>query len=649
MSHENWVSRYNQDREILGETVVLDNQPRTVVGVLPPGFRMQWLSASVVGAADPGPRDFWVPVGSPGWEIVRGAAMWEAVGRMAPGVTMGQARAETSLILDDNWDWGTARSIILPRMGEEVRGLGSPLLLLLGATGLLLLIACGNVAALSMGEMQGRVNEVATRVAIGAGRRRIIRQLLTESLLLGLAGSALGALIALTGTGTLVSLAPAIPRIDLVRVDLTVLAFAAVLGTLSGALFGVAPAFVTAREAAGTTLRSGGRAGSRRREGLGRWALAGEVGLTVMLVVASGLLVQSLSNLQKTPLGFDPVNVATLEVKPPSLRYESGEALSALMSEVVLEMETIPGVSDVSAASDLPFPGNPSGWAMRLRPDDTEYLMPEGYFVAPGHLEFMGVSILDGRGIVGSDDADAPPVMVVSESLARALWGDRSPVGQEVVYPMGSVTVVGVADDVKQGNLQGDGGLNFYAPFAQQSRRTLRFAARTRGPEVEALPAMREALWRVDEELAITDAGYLEADISDSAEEERFRTFLMSVFASLATILAVVGIMGVTARHVAHRTREMGIRKALGAEDSTLLGGVVGEAVRTGGVGIAFGLLGTLLMGRVLAAFLFGVGTFDLLTYAGVAVLFLGVCGLASYLPGRRLIAVDPVTVLREE
>lgn len=323
--------------------------------------------------------------------------------------------------------------------------------------------------------------------------------------------------------------------------------------------------------------------------------------------------------------------------------------MSAFMNEVVLEMENIPGVSDVSAASGLPFPGTSSGWAMRLRPDDTDYLMPEGHFVAPGHLEFLGISILEGRGIVPSDDAEAPPVAVVSESLAKAFWGDRSPVGQELHYPMGSVTVVGVADDVKQGNLQDEGGLHFYSPFAQQSRRTLRFAVRTRTSGVDVLPDMREALWRVDEELAITDAGYLEGAIGDSAAEERFRAFLMSVFAGLATILAVVGIMGVTARHVAHRTREVGIRKALGAENSTLLGGVVGEAVAMGAVGIGVGLLGTLLIGRVLAAFLFGVGSFDFLTYAAVAVLFLGVCGLASFVPGLRLLVVDPVTVLREE
>jgi hypothetical protein len=286
---------------------------------------------------------------------------------------------------------------------------------------------------------------------------------------------------------------------------------------------------------------------------------------------------------------------------------------------------------------------------MRLRPEDTEYLMPGGFFVAPGHLGFLGISILDGRGILPTDDAEAPPVVVVSQALARAFWGDRSPVGEELFYPMGAVTVVGVADNVKQGSLHNDSGLHFYVPFAQLSRRTLRFGVRTQASEVDILPAMREALWRVDGELAITDAGYLAADIGKSAAEERFRAFLMSVFAGLATILAVVGIMGVTARHVAHRTRELGIRKALGAEDSRLLSGVVGEALRIGAVGIAFGLVGTLLVGRVLATFLFGVGSFDLLTYGGVALLFLGVCGLASYIPGRRLLVVDPATVLREE
>jgi len=649
LSHDTWIGRYGGDREILGREVVLNTHTYTVVGVLPPGFRMQWLSASLVGSEDPGPRDYWVPVGSPEWGEAPGSSMWEAVGRLAPGASLEHARVETSNILNESWDWGEARSIILPRTEDEIRGIGSPLLLLLGATGLLLLIACGNVAALSLGEMHGRTQEVATRAAIGADRWRIVRQLLTESLVLGVLGSVLGAGVAAMGTGALVALAPPIPRIDLVRVDLTVLGFAAALGTLSGVFFGVAPAVITSREAVGTTLRSGGRAGSRRKAGMGRWVLAGEIGLTVVLVVASGLLVKSLTHLLDVPLGFDPQGVASIEVAPPETRYEDRVASNNFMNEVLLEMEAVPGVTNVSAGNALPFPGTPAGWGSRLRQDDTDYLMPDGFMVAPGHLEFLGIPILEGRGILSSDDAEAPPVMVVSESLARGLWGDQSPVGQEMVYPMGTVTVVGVAGDVRQSSLQAEPWPTFYVPWAQHSRSTLTFMVKTEASAENVLPAMREALWSVDDDLAVTDASYLEEVIGKSAAEERYRTFLMSVFATLAIILAVVGIMGVTARHVAHRTREVGIRIALGAESSALLGGVVGEATWTGALGIAIGLLGAFWMGPLIASFLYGVEPFDLITFAGVGALLLAVCAVASYIPARRLLRVDPVAVLKEE
>ncbi|MEE8472786.1 MAG: FtsX-like permease family protein, partial [Dehalococcoidia bacterium] len=649
MSYDNWVRRYAGDRDVLGRTVLLNDRSYTVVGVLPQGFRMQWLSASLAGADDPGPRDFWVPVGSPEWEPAYGSSMWEAVGRLAAGVTLEQARTETSVILAGAWEWGKAHAILIPRVEDETRGIGSPLLLLFGATGVLLLIACGNVAALSLGEMHGRAHEVATRAAIGADRWRIVRQLLTESLVLGVAGSALGVVVAVVGTESLVAMAPPIPRIDMVRVDLTVLGFAAFLGTLSGVLFGVAPAVLTAREALGTTLRSGGRSGSRRRAGLGRWVLAGEVGLTVMLLVASGLLVRSLSALFDMGLGFDPQNVASIAVSPSVSRYEGRAALSTLMNEVLPALEGIPGVTAVSAANALPFPGNTAGWGVRLHPEDSTYHMSKGYQVAPDYLDFMGIPILEGREFFASDDADAPGVVVVGESLAKALWGDRSPVGEEMFYPRGTVTVVGVAGDARQVALQDEPPLTFYVPFAQHARRTISFVVRTAAPGVDVFPAMREALWRVDSELAITDSGYLESAIRHSAADERYRTFLMSVFAALATVLAVVGIMGVTAQHVAHRTREIGIRKALGAENPSLLGGVVGEAARTGAWGIGLGLLGAFWLGPVLASFLFGVESFDLPTYAGVAVLFMGVSVLASYLPARRILRVDPVTVLKEQ
>jgi putative ABC transport system permease protein len=649
LDFDTWVGRYGGDPDVLGRDVILNGLNYSIVGVLPPGFRMQWLTASFTGADDPGPRDYWVPIGSPEWGESPGSTMWEAVGRLRAGVTLEVAREETGRILQATWPSQEARAILLPRVEAEVRGIGSPLLLLLGATGLLLLIACGNVAALSLGEMFGRAHEVATRAAIGAGRWRIIRQLLTESVVLGILGSVLGALVAVAGTGALVAMAPPIPRIDLVRVDLAVLLFAAALGTLTGLIFGAAPAWITAREAVGSTLRLGNRGSSRRQAGLGRWVLAGEIGLTVMLLVASGLLLKSLSHLFDVELGFDPRNLASVEVQSPGDRNFDRKAGVTFMREVLLEMEAIPGVTAVSATNALPFPGKTAGWASRVHREDSTYLMPQGFAVAAGYLDFMKIPVLEGRGLLPSDGADAPPVMVVSESLARSLWGDRSPVGQEMIYPVGAVTVVGVAGDVRQSALQNEPPLTFYVPFAQLLRSSLSFVVRTKGPPSDVLPAMREALWSVDPALAITGGGVLETIIGSSAQEERYRTFLMGAFAALATLLAVVGIMGVTARHVSHRTRELGIRKALGAEDATLLGGVIRSAAVTGAVGVGLGLAGAFWLSPLMAAFLFGVDPFDPVTYGGVAALFLVASAAAAYLPARRLLRVDPVTVLKAE
>lgn len=650
MSHDLWVRRFASDPGVLGSSVVINDISYTVVGVLPPGFRLQWLSASITGADDPGPRDFWVPVGSPRWGEAPGSTMWEAVGRLAEGVTLEQARSETSRILTEAWPGRAAAALIVSRTAEEVRGLDSPILLLFGATGLLLLIACGNVGALALGEAVGRRQEVATRAAIGAGSLRILRQLLTESVVLGVLGSVLGALLAVVGTRALVALAPPIPRLDQVHVAPVVLAFAAVVGTLSGLLFGLAPAVVSARAAPGTTLREGGRSGSRRRVAVGRWVMVGQIGLTVILLVASGLLARSLAALRNVDLGFDARNLASVEVALPGARYgwELEGAAWRFMHQVMREMESIPGVEAVSAANMLPFPDSPPEWASRRNRQDSVYLMPELYNVAPGYLDFMDIPIVEGRGFLSSDDGDAQPVAIVNRSLARALWGDRSPVGQEMFYPLGSVTVVGVAGDTRQAALQEAPPLTFYVPFSQHPRARATFGARTRGRPTDVLPAMREALWRVDPSLAVIASGTLEGAITASASEERYRTLLMTLFALLAAVLAAVGIGGVTARQVAQQTRELGIRKALGAEDGLLLRRVTGGTALSGLLGVALGLAGTFWLGPLLEAFLFGVGSFDGLTYGGIGAVFLLVTVVSGYLPARRLLQVDPVTVMRE-
>jgi len=650
LNHDTWMVRFGGNRDILGQRVTLNDLDYTVVGVLPPGFRIQWLSTSIARNDDPGPRDFWVPAGSPEWPGSFGSAMWEAVGRLADGVTRERAEPETTQILADNWDWGRSRAILVPRVADENRGIRSPLLLLFGATGILLLIACGNVAALSLGEMHGRVHEVATRAAMGASRWRIVRQFLTESVLLGILGSVLGVVLAYAGTKALVVLAPPTPRMELVGVDVGVLLFAAALGTLSGVLFGTAPAVFMARGGAANTLRYGKRGGTFRNTGLGPWVMAGELGLTVILVIAGGLLVRSLSHLMDAPLGFDPAEVASVRVEPSggTLQLEPG-AGGAFLEQVVQEMESTPGLQAVSAVNAPPFPGNVAGWATRVNPEDSTYVMPYGFHVAPGYLDFMRIPIIEGRGILSSDDAQAEFVAVVSQSLARALWGDESPVGKTMFYPPSTVTVVGVAGDVRQTTLMEAPPLAFYVPFAQNPRSYITFLARPSTAGTNIIPSMRDAIWSVNEDLAIMDATYLEDSIRDSAAEERFRATLMTVFATLASLLAMVGIMGVTARNVSHRAREIGIRKALGAEDGSILMAAVRFATLAGGVGIALGMVGSYLMGPILSAYLFGLESFDPPTFAVVGLLFLGASALASYLPARRILRIDPITVLKEE
>ncbi|MGD2123156.1 MAG: ABC transporter permease [Gemmatimonadota bacterium] len=651
MSHDMWSRRFAEDPQILGTAVLINGISYTVIGVLPSGFRLQWLSASLSGADDPGQRDFWVPVGSPEWDESPGSTMWEAVGRLANGATLEQARIETSRILKETWSSQQPDALIRLRVREEVRGLGSPILLLFGATGLLLLIACGNVAALSLGEMHGRTQEIATRAAIGAGRLRIGRQLITESVVLGFVASAFGALLALLGSKLLVAYAPPIARIDQVEVNLVVLGFSAGLGTLSGALFGLAPAVFIARTNVSSTLKAGGRTGSARHGGWGRWVLAGEIAFTVILLVASGLLAQSLTRMFSVDLGFDPRNLATVQVDLPDARYgwEMEGAAWSFANEVMREMTAIPGVEAVSASQALPFPDNPSEWAVRTNPEDSTYLMPELYNVAPGYLDFMGIPILEGRGFLSSDDREGPPVAVVGRSLARALWGDRSPVGQEMIYPHGTVTVVGVAGDTRQATLQRDPPLTFYVPFAQLSRYKVTFAARASDRPEALLPQLREAVWHVDAQLAVSASGTLESAIAESASEERFRALLMTLFAFLATALAAVGIAGLTARQVSRQAREIGIMKALGAEDSALLGGVIRRAAVTGAVGVTLGLVGAFWLRPLISALLFGIGSFDLLTYVGIGTLFLLVSVVAGYVPARRLVRVDPVSVLGAE
>jgi predicted permease len=651
VSFEFWTRMFGADPDVLGQVFVLDGIGRTIVGVLPQGFRLRWLTESPLGTREVASKEVWVPFGQLYDCIGCGSSMYQAIGRLKPGVTVDQAFAETRTILTAGTTSDEITVRLVPREVDERRGLGTPLVLLLAATGLLFLVACGNIAILSLGEMNGRRQELATRSALGAGTARIMRQLITESLILGLLGSAFGVLVALAGTRGLLMLAPPIPRIDEVGVNGLALTFSATLGIISGLVFGTVPSILMARTSIAATLRASGRTSTGRTRRFQRTVVVLEIALTAVLLVTGGLLTRSLSRLLAVDPGFASQNLATVHVSLPETGYDGQEAHAAFVVEVLQQLEGIPGVVAVTAANNLPFPGTTSGWGVRDEATDPSLPRLSGklFHVAQGYHEMMGIPLVEGRTFIDADGPDAPAVTVVSEGLARRLWPNESPIGRRLWYPWTTTTVVGVVGDVRRETLGAPPDLVFYVPFSQHTTAQVSFAARITGNAALMIPQMRDAVWSVDGELAITNSGTMASLISRSANDERYRTLLMGMFGVLAAALAAVGVFAVTARAVAQRTREMGIRMALGAREAEMVTTVLRGSIATSLLGVAIGIFGAFWASRIVSGFLFDVEPSDPLTYGAVASALLILCLLASYLPARRIARLDPVDVLKAE
>ncbi|MCP4902373.1 MAG: ABC transporter permease [bacterium] len=651
ISYELWQAAFGGDPEAIGNTIVLDSLPRTIVGVLPAGFELRWLGESPLQGNELVAKDVWVPYGQM-WDCVGcGSSMYQGVGRLAEGASVIRAQAEAERILNGTAPTDKIIVRMVPRSEDEVRGLASPILLLLGGTSLLLLIACGNMATLSVGEMQGRAHEIATRAALGAGKLRIVRLVLAESVILGLLGSALGIGIAFGGVELLKALAPPIPHLDEIAIDFAHLAFAAGLGVLTGFVFGSVPSLNFARASAASSLRAASRTQTGRSSRFHSAVIAAEIALAVVLLVTGGLLTRSLSELLAVDPGFATGNLTTAHLSLPADRYDTEQKQVQFLDQVVQRLREIPGATDVTAANGLPFPGRTAGWSAWLPGKATkdDRIHTKLFHVAAGFHETMGIPLLEGRAIAESDTAESQRVALISESLARTLWPDSSPLGALMHYPWGEVTVVGVVSDVKRGVLAGELERMFYVPFAQHARGSLAFAVRTSGDPRPAIPLMREAIWDVDPDVAITQTDVMSSLVARSASDERFRTLLIGVFAITAVLLASVGIFGVTARMVGRRTRELAIRMAIGARGSELTRMVIAQNLVTGLLGTAAGLAGAMWVSRFVGRFLFGVEAMDLSTYAAVSLFVLAVSVAASYIPARRSARVDPIEVLRAE
>ena len=655
-----WQRRFGADRNIVGRKIVLDGEPYDVIGVMPPGFdgffdRRTELWAPVV--FKPNLYD----------DFHRTNEFLVSVGRVKAGVELEQARRDVAAFAEalkhDHpqfypQDWTIHTRSLDAYATEKVR---PALLVLLGAVGLVLLIACANIANLLLARSAARTREMAVRAAVGATRPALIKQLLAESVLLSLAGAAVGLLIAIGAIRGLIALAPMdTPRTDAIHIDGTVLLYTLAIALGTGLLFGFAPAITASRADLQHALKDGARtAGERRGQWLRRGLVVVEIALALTLLVGAGLLLKSFARLQGVSPGFDPTHLLTMTIALPDAKYKEAPLRIAFFRAVHDRIAAIPGVVSVGATSNIPFgknfgtssfsvegyqppKGQPSPWG-----DVRETL--------PGFFETLKVPLIRGRTIAESDRADVPQVVVVDEEAARHFWPGVDPIGKRITFDVISqkdakwVTVVGVVGHIAHEGLDAERRVQLHFPHAQWGQAEMGFIVRTAGEPTAVVNAVRAAVREIDRDQPIADVFTMDTLMDRAVGQRRLSMTLLGTFASLAMVLAALGIYGVTAFDVTQRSREIGVRMALGAARSNVLAMVLKQGLTIAAVGVVVGILGALLVTRVLQTQLFGIASTDPVTFASVAVGLLGVAALAILLPAMRATRVNPVEALRYE
>ena len=649
LGHGLWMRRFGGDQKIVGRSLSINGESHEVVGIMPAGFTPVYISDA----------QMWRPLRMRRVNPSRNTAANHTFGRLRAGVTIEQARARLSTFARQleqahpETDSGKGINPV-PLQEQRVGDMRASLFLLQGAVAAVLLIACVNIANLLLSRASGRSGEIAVRRALGADRFRIIRQLLTESVLLAACGGALGAIAGTWGVSALKALAPdGTPRIDEVGVDGRVLAFTAVLSLVTGLVFGLVPAVHAARDRFAAALKAGGRGQLGSGGGRVRRALVvAEIALALVLLVGGGLLLRTFVALQRVDLGFNPDRLMTGFVLPPPAVYRSDAQVLAFYDALIARTAALPGVKQAALASVLPLSGD----------SDTNFLI-EGRPAAPrsadapvtwyrivsaNYFSTMEVPLKRGRLF---RDREAEPTVVVNESMAARYWPGEDAIGRRIRFGNDApwMTIVGVVADVQVRGARGNNVVETYIPYWHQPEPGISVVLKTAGDPAALAEPLRRAVKEVDPAIAVAAPATMDEIVAQSIGGSRFYALLVAIFAGLALVLAAVGIYGVMSYAVAQRTQELGVRLALGAGTRQIFGMVVGETLTLAAVGLVIGLAGSVVLGRAIGGMLYNVPQLDPVTFGGTAALLVAVAFAASCMPARRAMRVDPITALRAE